>query len=96
MTNVALINTNYQVIGAKLVSKPLATSYWASWASFYPASKAAYSLSDDPNWFIADYWMAHEREADEDIENGRFDTVNTVEELLAFFDAQEKEIQENG
>jgi len=45
------------------------------------------------NWFLSDVWMADELEVDEDIRNGKYDVVNTVDELLALFDAQEEEIK---
>lgn len=44
-------------------------------------------------YFDTEEWQAKEHEADEDIKAGNFDTVNTIDELTALFNAQEEEIR---
>jgi len=57
-------------------------------------SYTSISYSTDESWFLTEEWQAKERAADKDFECGAFDTVDTIDELLALFDAKEKEIGE--
>ena len=45
-------------------------------------------------WFWTEEWQAGERKADEDIAQGRYSEVETVEELLVYLDGLEKEKEE--
>lgn len=42
-------------------------------------------------WFWSEEWQAGEREADEDISNGRYKKFTTVNELLGYLDGLEEE-----
>lgn len=44
--------------------------------------------------FDAEDELLKEAEADDDFKNGRFDIVNTAEELKALFEKKEREIEE--
>ena len=46
------------------------------------------------DWFWTEEWQAGERKADEDIAQGRYSEVETVEELLVYLDGLEKEKEE--
>lgn len=50
-------------------------------------------MAEDTSWFNSEEWQAKEREADEDFANGRFDIVNTIDELSKLFHKKEKEIK---
>jgi hypothetical protein len=53
-------------------------------------SVSTLEIEDDTSWFSDPEWQAMEREIDEDFANGRFNRVNSVEELLALLDGQKK------
>lgn len=79
-----------------LMAVPLFASFSLITATTSPTSDfyTSISYSTSESWFLTEEWQAKEREADNDFKCGAFDTVDTIDELLALFDAKEKEIGE--
>lgn len=43
-----------------------------------------------PDWFWSEYWQAREREAQENIDEGRVKSFSSAEELIAELNRKEK------
>jgi len=72
-----------------ITTYPSISSYWGETATI------PHSIYDDTSWFYTDEWQAKEKEADLDFECGNYSSVETMDDLLAIFDVQEKEIKKN-
>ena len=89
MTDCTLVKTNFTVDSEKILSTLFYIGHAVSESQKY-SLRAEDTNIPDKGWHLLDLWMDDEREADDDIRNGRFDTVNTVEELFALFDGQKE------
>lgn len=89
MTDSTLAQTNFIVDFRKTISTLFYIGHAVSLSSEY-SLKTEDTYIPERGWHLLDLWMVDEREADKDIRNGRFGTVNTVEELLALFDDQKE------